>query len=140
MDSAVESFVRFVSLTLKMEAYKNRWIDADEMVVVPTLPEVTDEQVFQAGATLILAVIWQRWEGTEEQARVQGRTLRFLRDDERPKNAPAEFTHYIVEEGDDTSDWLHRIAFERVADKLAQNLMEVRAQKYVYTEPRPGLG
>ncbi|WP_220432913.1 hypothetical protein, partial [Raoultella terrigena] len=40
----------------------------------------------------------------------------------------------------DTSDWLHRIAFERVADKLAQNLMEVRAQKYVYTEPRPGLG
>ena len=56
-----------------------------------------------------------------------GRTLRFLNASERPKGAPAQLTRFIVEEGDDSSDWLHRVALERVTDKMSQNLVEVGA-------------
>lgn len=127
INSALENFVGFVSMTLKMEAFKNRWLDAEGIVLVPELPDVTEEAVYQAGSTLLLAVVWQRWQMTEEQARVLGRTLRFLRVDERPSDAPAELTQFIIEEGDDSSDWLHRIALERVTDKLSQNLVEIGA-------------
>lgn len=127
MDSALENFVDFVSMTLKMEAFKNKWLDQNGHVVVPNLPEVTEEAVYQAGSTLFLAILWRRWAMTEERARVLGRTLRFLGEDERPKEAPANLVRFLVEEGDDFSDWMHRIAQERVTDKLSQNLVEIGA-------------
>ena len=128
MDAVLENCIGFVSMTLQMESFRNKWFDADGDIVVPALPEVTDEAVYQAGSTLVLAVLWRRWQMTEEKARVLGRSLRFLRDDERPKQAPDQLKAFIVDEGDDSSDWLHRVALERVTDKLSQNLVELKAK------------
>lgn len=127
MDGALESFISFVSMTLHMEAFRNKWFGPDGAVVVPSLPSVTEEAIYQVGSTLALAAMWRRWRATEERARVLGRTLRFLNSDERPKDAPEQLIHFIVEEGDDSSDWLHRVALERVTDKLSQNLIEIGA-------------
>lgn len=127
MDSALENFVGFVSMTLQMEAFRHKWFDHNGSVVVPSLPEVTDEAVYQAGSTFALAVLWRRWRMTEQRARLLGRTLRFLSTDERPKDAPPELTTFIVEEGSDTSDWLHRVALERVTDRMCQNILEIGA-------------
>lgn len=127
VDGALEHCIDFVSMTLQMEAFKGKWFDVDGNIVVPSLPEVSEQQVHQAGTTLFLAVIWQRWQMTEEKARVMGRTLRILDDEERPKGAPEELKSFIVDEGDATADWLQRVAFERVTDKLSQNLLETQA-------------
>lgn len=127
MDSGLEIFVGFVSMTLHMEAFRHKWSDPDGIIVVPSLPDVTEEAVFQVGSTLMLAIMWRRWRMTEERARVLGRTLRFLNANEHPKDAPAQLTKFIVEEGDDSSDWLHRVALERVTDKMSQNLVEIGA-------------
>jgi hypothetical protein len=64
---------------------------------------------------------------TEERARVLGRTLRFLNENERPVGAPEQLARFIVEEGDASSDLLHRVALERVTDKMSQNLVEISA-------------
>lgn len=127
MDSALENFVGFVSMTLQMEAYKHKWFDANGVVVVPNLPDVTDEVVYKAGSTLALAVLWRRWRSTEQRARLLGRTLRFLSADERPKDAPEALTNFVVEEGSDSTDWLHRVALERITDKMSQNIVEIGA-------------
>ncbi|MFA6310005.1 MAG: hypothetical protein WC681_00920, partial [Sterolibacterium sp.] len=113
--------------TLQIEAFRNKWFAPDGIVVVPSLPNVTEEAIYQVGSTLALAVIWRRWRATEERARVLGRTLRFLNPNEHPKGAPEQLTRFIVEEGPDSSDWLHRVALERVTDKMSQNLVEIGA-------------
>jgi hypothetical protein len=127
MDSALENFIGFVSMTLHMEAFRHKWFGLDGIVVVPSLPDATDEAIYQVGSTLALAVIWRRWQSTEERARVLGRTLRFLNANEHPKGAPEQLTRFIIEEGADSSDWLHRVALERVTDKMSQNLVEIGA-------------
>ncbi|WP_139253518.1 NERD domain-containing protein [Burkholderia ubonensis] len=127
MGGVLETFVGFVSMTLQMEAFRNKWFGSDGIVVVPSLPDVTKEAIYQVGSTMALAIMWRRWRATEERARVLGRTLRFLNSDERPKDAPKELIHFIVEEGDHSSDWLHRVALERVTDKMSQNLIEISA-------------
>lgn len=127
MSSAFENVVDFVTMTLKMEAFKNRWFDENGHVVVPNLPDVTDDAFEKAGSTLVLATLWRRWEMTEERARALGRTLRFLSDGERPKKASADSVRFLVEEGDDSSDLMHRIAQDRVSDKLSQNFVEIGA-------------
>lgn len=127
LDGALEHCIDFVSMTLQMEAFKGRWFDANGNIILPSLPDVTEQQVHQAGTTLFLAIIWQRWQMTEEKARVMGRTLRFLGDEERPKEARVELKSFIVDEGDATADWLQRVALERVMDKLSQNLLETQA-------------
>jgi hypothetical protein len=125
MNSALEAFIAFVSMTLQMEAFRHKWFSPDGIVVVPSLQDVTAEAIHQVGSTLALAIMWRRWRMTEERARVLGRTLRFLNVNEQPKDAPAQFTKFIVEEGADSSDWLHRVALGRVIDKLSQNLVEI---------------
>jgi hypothetical protein len=125
MDAALENFIDFVSMTLQMEGHKNKWLNGKGEIVVPSLPEVTDEAVYQVGSTWLLATLWSRWQATEEGARVLGRTLRFLEDSERPADAPDSTKRFILEEGDDTTDFLHRVALERVTDKLSQNLVEI---------------
>lgn len=140
MGGVLESFVGFVSMTLQMEAYRNKWFAPDGMVVVPSLPDVTEKAIYQVGSTMALAVMWRRWRATEERARVLGRTLRFLNPDERPKDAPEELIHFIVEEGDDSSDWVHRVALERVTDKLSQNLIEFSASLNINRRQRKQAG
>lgn len=131
MDSVIENFVLFVSMTLQMEAHRNKWHGPEEHVVVPSLPEATDEAVEAAGSTLVLAVLWRRWEATEEKARVLGRTLRITDAAGFPKKPPGDAKQIVVEEGDDSSDWAHRVALERVTDKMSQNLLEIGASANV---------
>lgn len=127
MDSALENFVGFVSMTLQMEAFRHKWFDASGNVVVPSLPEVTEQVVYKAGSTFALAVLWRRWRMTEQRARLLGRTLRFMSNEERPKDAPPELATFVVEDGSDSTDWLHRVALERVTDKMSQNIIEIGA-------------
>lgn len=127
MNSALENCIGFVSMTMQMEAFRHKWFTSDGIIEVPSLPDVTEENIYQVGSTLLLAIMWRRWRMTEESARVLGRNLRFLNENEHPKNAPTQLTRYIVEEGDDSNDWLHRIALERVTDKMSQNFFEIDA-------------
>ena len=55
MDSALEAFIGFVSMTLQMEAFRHKWFSPDGIVIVPSLPDVTEEAIYQVGSTLALA-------------------------------------------------------------------------------------
>lgn len=127
MDAFSESVIGFVSMTLQMEAFRQKWFDREGAIIVPSLPDVTEESVSQVGATFALAAMWRRWRMTEERARMLGRTLRFLNANERPADASPQLTTFIADEGQDSSDLLHRIALERVTDKMSQNMLELRA-------------
>lgn len=125
LNSASEIMVEFVSMTLQMEAFRHKWFSPEAVIVVPSLPDVKEEEIDQVGSTMFLATLWRRWRMTEERARVLGRTLRFLNPNEHPRDAPANLTQFIVEEGNASSDLLHRVALERVSDKMSQNLIEI---------------
>lgn len=140
VDSVLESCVSFVSMTLEMEAHKNKWIDADGVIVVPSLPEPSEEAIGQVGATMVLSVFWRRWRLTTERARVLGRSLKRLTGDELPAAAPASIKTVYIEEGDSSSDLLHRIALDRVTDSLAQNYFSLVVTDIASQIDKPILG
>jgi len=125
MDSVLENFVLFVSMTVQMEAHRNKWHGPEGHIVVPSLPRATEEAIDAAGSTLVLAVLWRRWKATEERARTLGRTFRVVEAAASPRKPPDDATQIVIEEGDDSSDWAHRVALERVTDKMAQNALEI---------------
>lgn len=126
LDGALERCNAFVSMTLKLEAHRNGWTTDDGGIVVPVLPTPAKEDILLVGENLFLCVLWQRWAMTEEQARVMGRTLRFLDDRERLPGTPDKIRAIVVEEGDHYTDAVYRIALERMMDKLTQNFIEIR--------------
>jgi hypothetical protein len=54
-DAVVEGLAASVAMTVIMEAYKNDWFVGD-VVVLPVLPAVGEQQRFQSGATQVLAL------------------------------------------------------------------------------------
>ncbi len=126
LDGTLERCNAFVSMTLKLEAYKHGWTTDEGEIIVPVLPKPTKEDIFLVGENLHLCVLWQRWSMTEQRARVMGRTLRFLDDKERPPGTPDKILKIVVEDGDIDNDAFYRIALERLMDKLTQNFIEIR--------------
>lgn len=127
IDGAYEGIVSFVTMTLQMEAFKNKWIDAQGIVVIPAIPEVSDDAVAAASTTLFLAMLWSRWQSTEERARLFGRRLQLLKDEELSASLDSKTVALVIDEGDRSHEWLHRIAMERFNDKSAQNLIESKS-------------
>lgn len=128
-DAGLEHIVSFASMTIQMEAFKGKWFDAAGHIVIPISPEVTEEAVYQAGSTFLLATLWKRWKLTEQVARFLGGSLRFLAEQERPAGAPQELKKFIRHQGELQLELLHRVAAERMHDKLGQNLLEIHADR-----------
>lgn len=127
VDGALERCTDFVSITIQMESHRAGWLDEQGNVVLPRLPNVSEQDVHLAESTMQLAVLWKRWGFVEEAARYQGRVLRIQKPREPLALHSSPVTTMVVEEGDDCSDFIHRVAFERLTSKLNQNLVEYGA-------------
>ncbi|MBI2768364.1 MAG: hypothetical protein HYX47_01970 [Burkholderiales bacterium] len=131
MDGVTENLVLFVSMTLQMEAHRNKWYGAEGHIVVPKLPEATEEAIGAADSTMVLAVLWRRWKSTEERARLLGRRLRVVDAAGFDRKLSEEVTHVVVEQGSASSDWAHRVAIERLTDKMTQYGLEIRTKENI---------
>jgi hypothetical protein len=126
-DAALEHIVTFAAMTIQMEAFKNKWVSEEGFIVIPAPPQINEDDVYKVGSTILLATIWKRWKQTEQRARLLGRRLRFLTEDERPIGTPLTIKTLIVHESRRSLELIHRVAAERMNDKLNQNLLEIMA-------------
>jgi hypothetical protein len=149
-DAGLEHCVTFAGMTIQMEAFKSNWFDADGNIVIPVAPSVTEEAIYQAGSTFLLATLWKRWQSTEEGARLLGTNLKYVGKEEWPTDAPAGLKKVVQFDGVPALELLHRVAAERMHDKLTQNHLEMwsdsssqqvyrKASKYPHLLPPHGL-
>lgn len=124
-EAVTEGYLSFVSMTLLMEAYKNKWFDVNGRVVIPPLPTVTDDAISKVRGNVEIATYWRRWRVVQRRVRALGRRLRVLSSEECAQHAMNWSSTIVVEEGCIDSDITHLIAHERVSDRLAANFFDL---------------
>lgn len=125
-DGTLEAIVGSLTNTLLMEAHKNSWFDA-EHVVLPALPKVGEDELFKAGSTQLLALMWQAWRKTEQRLRYLGGLLESLTPPNLPQGAPDNAECVIVFRPTE-DEFYDYIANERLCDRLTQNFMEMHTE------------
>ena len=129
VDSVLQQNVNFVGLTIKMESFRGKWFDSNDIAVVPVLHPASESQIYQAGATLQLAMLWNRWQQTEENARFLSGNLTYLQKSDWPENIDARITTIVRHEQFTQLEAVHRVASERMGDMLGQSYMEMLLAK-----------
>ena len=85
-------------MTLLLLGHRRKWFDTEKCLVIPVLTEATDDDVYKAGLTEVLAVSWRHWERMEQRCRYFEGELNISRGIKIPDWAP-EHTEAVVEYG-----------------------------------------
>lgn len=127
-DAVVEGLSASVTMTVIMEAYKNNWFDG-EVVVLPRLPKVGEDERFQSGATQVMALYWRHWQRLEKRRRYLDGEIRTLKGAQRPPDidprVEALLQYIPAEEGLSEREVYDFLANERLKDRLLQTFMEM---------------
>jgi|SRR5579871_1325494 hypothetical protein len=123
-DGAITAIVECLSMTLVMEAHKNKWFDAERNVVLPTLPAIGDQERYKAGSTEMLAQCWRRWRRTEQRRRFLGGKFEERSKPDLPNGIPSGVEQLTIYDPPKTEIFDH-VANERLNDRLGQTLMEM---------------
>ena len=123
-DQVITAIVETLTISLVMEAYKNRWFDANGYVVLPILPEIGDNERYKAGSTELMGIWWQRWRHTEERMRFLGGAFEEYTAPNLPAWAPKKAKSVIV------YNPLEMVLFdyisnERLNGRISQTFMEM---------------
>jgi len=133
-DAVLEGLSTTVAITLIMEAFKNNWFE-NEIIVLPELPEATEEDCFQAGATQIHALIWLHWQRMEKQRRFLGGDFCTLKGEKIPPSFPKRIDELIEYHPPDGG-----LSEQEVYDYLANTRLKDRLiQTYTEMEMKCGL-
>jgi hypothetical protein len=130
-DAALEHLVNIAGMTLQMHAHQQNWFDGEGVIVAPLQDTVSEDSVFKVGSLGFLAVIWKRWENTEERARFIGRSLKSVPRAAWPPDAPDKLQQLVQHVPEKELELLHQVAFERYRDWLGQNFFEMVSEMAV---------
>jgi hypothetical protein len=121
-DALLEGLVFGMGATLTMEAIKAKWVQ-NEIVILPLLPPVNDEERFKAGSNEMLAHCWRAWRRLEERARFLGGRITVYETPSLPAGTPDAIQMLFAYEGD--PGWFDFAAMARTNDQFAQNHAEL---------------
>ncbi len=132
-DADLDHFAKTVAKTIIMVAINNKWFaPGSEIIVLPDLPDTSDKERFEAGATEVLAASWEQWERVEKRRRYLGGDLHRLTGLERSTNLPLHLEtliEYRPPEGA-LSDYekYDKIAQKRLHDRFEQTFVKMEVE------------
>jgi hypothetical protein len=68
-DGVLAGIVDVTTMTLFLHGHQNKWFDSQNFLVLPQLPDVTEDEVYKAGLTEVLAASWRNWERMDQRCR-----------------------------------------------------------------------
>ncbi|UUZ71252.1 hypothetical protein LP415_19280 [Polaromonas sp. P1(28)-8] len=86
VDAVIEKCASAVAMTLQMEAHKNKWVDDKGVFVLPHRSAPSEQDIEHGRDVLEAAILWDRWQHTEQRARFHGGKLTRQFDDATPPN------------------------------------------------------
>jgi hypothetical protein len=130
-DAFLEGLSESVAMTLIMEAYRNGWF-VDDIIVLPELPPVGEEERYQSGSTQVLALCWRQWQRLEKCRRFLDGDLLVYAGDQRPAGLPDSIAVLIAyrpsEGGLSEREVYDYLANTRLQDRLIQTFMEMEIE------------
>jgi len=127
-DGVLAGIVDVTTMTLMLLGHHYHWFDCRKFLVLPKLPDVTDDEIYKAGLTEVLAASWRHWERMEQRCRYFGGELRVFAKNNLPSWAPegAETAIEYDHIGDD--EFFDYLANDRLNDRLIQTFQEMALQ------------
>jgi hypothetical protein len=130
-DAVLEGIAASVAMTVMMEAHTNHWFRGD-IVVLPALPMVGEEERLQSGAAQVMALFWRHWQRLEKRRRFHGGEIQTFKDARKPAGTHPQIEAVIQylppEDGMSEAEVYDYIANERVKDRLTQTFMEMSVE------------
>lgn len=124
-DGVLAGIVDVTTMTLLLLGHRYEWFDAQKFLVLPKLPDVTEDELYKAGLTEVLAASWRHWERMEQRSRYFDGEIRVLTGSNLPSWAPegaetaVEYDHICQDE------FFDYLANERLNDRLIQTFQEM---------------
>ena len=135
-DAVLESLAGTVATTLAMEAYDNDWF-VDDIVTLPTLPSVGDEERYQSGSIQFLALFWRHWRRIERRRRYLDGELLTYSGNNLPAGLPNRiktlYEYRPQEEGQSDREVYDFIANTRLKTRLLQIFAEMELETQAST-------
>lgn len=124
-DGLIGGIASSAAMTLSLLGHRYGWFDADKLLVLPSLPETTEAEVYKAGLTELLAVSWREWERMEQRCRYFGGELRVSSCGDIPDWAPKGAETLV--EYDEICDLevYDHLANQRLNDRMVQTFQEM---------------
>jgi hypothetical protein len=127
-DAVIEGLAASVTMTVIMESYKNDWF-VNDVVVLPVLPAVGEQERFQSGATQVMALFWRHWQRLEKRRRFLDGEIRTLKGAQKPPGTHPQIKAVIQylppEDGMSEREVYDYLANSRLKDRLLQTFMEM---------------
>ncbi len=123
-DAVITGLIESLTITIIMEAHKNKWFDVDGYIVLPRLPNVTEDDQFKAGSTEVLALTWRGWRRTEERRRFLGGEFEEIAAHDLSKLGPIDAQHVTIYNPPKDELYDH-VANNRLHIRLMQTFMEM---------------
>lgn len=125
-DGAIENLIEYLSITLKLLAYKFKWFNG-ETLIIPTEVTVSEDEIYQAGSIGLLARSWKELEDSSQRGLLFGGDVYSRMGDEvqqDAKEAGVKITYHF-ERNESVHELYDSIACERLKKKSLQNFMEI---------------
>lgn len=127
-DGVLAGIVDVTTMTLFLHGHENKWFDSQKFLVLPKLPDVTDDEIYKAGSTEVLAASWRHWERMEQRCRYfDGEIKKFVGND-LPSWAPEGAETALEYDHVSTDEFVDYLANERLSDRLIQTFQEMTLQ------------
>lgn len=139
-DGASENLIKYLSITIKLLAYKFNWF-CDDKIVIPDEIEVEEENLYQAGSIEVLAHSWGALEEISHRSLIFGgyiyeRKGEDVQEDAKMNGVKAS---YHFERSESEYEFYDAIACERVKRKSLQNFLDIISTKDVRKAVIPDL-
>jgi len=133
-DGVLAGIVDVTTMTLMLLGYRYKWFDAQKFLVLPELPGVTDDEVYKAGLTEVLAASWRHWERMEQRCRYFGGEIKVFTASDLPTWAPEGAETAIEYDHLSQDEFFDYLANNRLDDRLIQTFQEMALQTGMQTK------
>jgi hypothetical protein len=127
-DGVLAGIVDITTMTLMLLGHRCKWFDPQKFLVLPKLPDVTEDEVYKAGLTEVLAASWRHWERMEQRCRYFGGELKVFTAGNLPAWAPEGTETAIEYDHISSGEFFDYLANDRLNDRLIQTFQEMALQ------------
>lgn len=127
-DDVLAYIVGVTTTTLFLHGHQNKWFDSRNFLVLPHLPDVTEDEVYKAGLTEALAASWRHWERMEQRARYHDGEIKVFAGTDLPSWAPKGAETAVEYDHITQGEFFDYLANERLNDRLIQTYQEMSLQ------------
>lgn len=112
------------SMTLLLLSHRNKWFEG-KYLTLPAFTTATEDEVYKAGLTEVLAMSWRHWERLEQRSRYLEGELKVSSGEQLPDWAPAGTETAIEYDHICEPELYDHLANHRLNDRMVQTFQEM---------------